>query len=309
MKLTIKTDKYIKSLSDVLGVLNLGCYEYPCYSTATELLTRLKKANFKAMLLSGSLVLGEVKADETVDNIIKLFDYPEDYKPMIEQVIMYENECIEDVKRELWELIPTPEQAKEYIELFRRKFGNIEFPPDVSTYGICFQLSETNPYKIAVDELRNKGSVTEDESVRILTLIGGVIFHMNSLYANLKTFFNELVPDSNKSQQEAVSKNKAYSLDKDKLTGYFTVTWKNKGFENSLIEDVENCLKSGNSKKIVAIASVIYNSDAISRKVKPSTFTKWLDVFIDICGDDFTKYPPNKVKKEVADIKTQLYYL
>lgn len=310
MNPTIKTDKYINSLKDVLDSISIYCYEYPCYVSSAELLSRLNKAHFKSMLLSGSLTLGEIKANETSDRIMTLFDYSADYKPMVEQIVMYENECLADVKNELWELIPDPRQAKEYVDLFMRKFDGIEFPPNIHTFGVEFEISETNPYKIAIDKQCAAGRMTEDEAYYVLAHTKCIIANLHSLLETLKGIFNELVPGYYQEHQSSQRKSNDYTLDKDKLSSHLMASWKKDGNENLLFEDINKCLEYGNSKKIAAIANVIYLSGAIgSGRNRPSTFTKWLDIFEDICGGNFTKYPPNKLKKEIAEAKQLLYYL
>lgn len=142
----------------------------------------------------------------------------------------------------------------------------------------------------------------------------------NYLYStDVGKLVQEKIFKKEQSEQETISqqdkkhiKNKEYSLDREKLLDYLIEAWKRENDrenERMLISDIEKVLTSGNGKKITAIASIIYTSDFMSKAFKPNTFSGWFDSFIAICGIDCTKYPPSKVKKEITELETTLYYL
>ena len=98
----------------------------------------------------------------------------------------------------------------------------------------------------------------------------------------------------------------------DRLKDYFVPSFIRAG-ENETNYFTENFIpelqKRWDGKHFAAIASLVYNSDKLRKRVKPNSFAKWLSVFCELVDVKNSKYKQSKLLDTCTKLKDTFYYL
>ena len=102
-------------------------------------------------------------------------------------------------------------------------------------------------------------------------------------------------------------------INEEELKKYFTPNFKGGNnwnshnfFEMDLLPDLR---KNRSDKDMARIALLIYNSKAIDKQKKPTTFKKWCETFANLIGFKTHGYKQNQLEKGIDKLEKELYYL
>jgi len=102
-------------------------------------------------------------------------------------------------------------------------------------------------------------------------------------------------------------------INSDKLKDYFVPAFYNRQntnqtdyFTENLMPDLE---KQFTGKQFAAIASLIYHSNKMRKRVRPDSFNSWLKTFCGLIGIKYTNYKQSTIKDISDNLSDTFYYL
>lgn len=162
-------------------------------------------------------------------------------------------------------------------------------------------------------ELESKGQseISEEEEDE---LIGGITSEIDDFFRNffLERHLKELAEGMNGSAVASVELSR--TINEEELKKYFTPNFKGGNnwnshnyFERELLPDLR---KKRSDKDMAKIAFIIYNSNAISKQKKPTTFKEWYETFANLVGfKTHDGYKPNVLKKGIDMLEKEFSFL